>query len=471
MKYSDAVFKDESPDHFRYLRVDEFANEGWWRDYPDNEYNYTHDKDDRSGKPCYYVSLYTESYIDAYFSSSKEYLTEDKYGFSAYDSYMDAIEFGLDGGNRDDAFALIEYQIKFARYMGAKFIRISRKEDFPGFYDLICFYVDRIYDDCYIIEIEDPVEYEEFIHLRSYPSDKVSFHELCMLMSLGFGISESLCEMKAGGNTVAIDRHTRKIILPDMIKSDEDIYLSERTCPLLYFLSRKLEEVGKVGLTLGIPITGLDKKAALFGADHLIFFEDITKKINYFDILYIISKTTDYANFSVYIAAIREETFAYSGRFFDRVIKNVINDMRFRMTASEDGSSPTMRLSIEDRAFNNNLDLLKSFGIAIKSPDIPISRFKLYPDRNIAYVTMKGNEAEISFTPDKERFINVLKDAHFKCWKQEYHGSTHKGLTYAAVIDIGGGIVLGFRGEGSAPKIWEYFISELGEAIADAIAY
>lgn len=166
MKLIDAKFDDYNLNGVE-IYIDYYKHYKWWKYY--TEY------------PCLYVS---DKNNDAYIYHSCAYLTyngdeigyvagrvsrlfNDNYGFNNFDSYLEVNEFCFIDNDQEKCKLLLNYFISFAKYLGCKFIKISLKEDFSGFYNFIKNNFNYVeVDNCYIIKIENPILYDDYIYLK-----------------------------------------------------------------------------------------------------------------------------------------------------------------------------------------------------------------------------------------------------------------------------------------------------------------
>ena len=147
----------------------------------------------------------------------KIWLEKDS-NFPLYDRYIDLLEFAILGTSKKRLHLLFDYLIYFSRLKGAKFIRINAKEKFNNFYSFIVEeYNFKKINDAYYLIIDNPIEIDEYEHLRIYDDDFLTFDDIYFLNMIGFIINKDFCEYQVLGDSITIDRKNGNISFPNCI--------------------------------------------------------------------------------------------------------------------------------------------------------------------------------------------------------------------------------------------------------------
>lgn len=464
MKESDSKLEPWSDGEFRQIHIDdEYTYSGWWKNDSDPGYNYVSDKSKDSYSSDGYVCQYFDGEIEAFVGSTLRALQEDKYGFSKYDRYVEMIEFGWNDTCFISPSYIIEYFIKYARYVGAKFIRIPNKEDFPKFYSKITWWVDEIYeDDCYIIFIDDPIVYDEYIHIKHYDTDIVTVEDLYFLHYIGYEVGRDVCVYKHySGDEIHIDRHTGVITFPSYVwrESNEPTILSPRYYPLLCLFKSYYNTIKAYTLVYDVKINGLDYDFARIGNERLVVFHNISVEDKMFDTLYKISKATSFEKYTTFTAGLISESLFSTYSYCDRKISDDLYNSSLCLDFEGFVVYPPHKKKLEDREFNERLKKIKSFGLVIDGK-APLTEAYVFFEHSYARAVYNGETFEI--TTDNQKIINTLSMAHFGVWEKEYLGG--RDLSWGITLELEDE-TLSFRGSGNAPKIWDYLIKELKEVL------
>ncbi|MBQ7906559.1 MAG: hypothetical protein IJ309_01145 [Clostridia bacterium] len=460
MKELDSKLEPWSDGEFRRIHIeDEYTYSGWWQEEEDPGYNYTRDKSEQLYSACGYVCQYFDSNIEGFVGSALYALSEDKYGFSKYDRYVEMVEFGWDDSCLISSSYLIDYFIEYARYVGAKFIRIPNKEDFPKFYSKIIPWVDDTYEnDCYIISIDDPIVYDEYIHIKHYDEDFVTVEDLYFLHYIGYEIGRDACFFKLFDCEISIDRHTGIITFPSYIYSEceSPTIFSTRYYPLLCMIKYYCNSIKIHSLVYDVKIDGFDYDFAYMGNDRLVVFEDITRSDTMFDTVYRISKTTNFEKYTTFTARILTETLFASYSYCDRKISSDLYNCGLCLELDDCIVYPPHENKLADKELNQRLEKIKSFGLILEDENSALSEAYIFFEPGIASVVYRGRSYELRIEGDE--IIKILQGAHFSTWKQEFcgEGKVSFGITLELEDEA-----ISFRGNGSTPRIWEYFIKDL----------
>ena len=465
MKEADSKLEPWSDGELRRIHIDyDYTYTDWWKTDSDPGYNYVRDKSNDSYYADGYICQYFDGDIEAFVGSTLCALQEDKYGFFKYDRYVEMIEFGWDDTCSISMSYIIDYFIKYARYVGAKFIRIPNKEDFPKFYSKITWWVDEAYEnDCYIISIDNPIVYDEYIHIKHYDTDLVTVEDLYFLHYIGYEVGRDACVYKHySGDEISIDRRTGAITFPSYIwhEGDEPTILSPRYYPHLCLFSNYYTPIKAHTLVYDIKIDGVDYDLARIGNEQLVIFHDISVEDNMFDTLYKISKATSFEKYTVFTASLNIESLFSKYSYCDRRISS---DLYYSSLCLEfDGCVvyPPHKKKLADRDFNERLSKIKSLGLIIEG-ESQLSEAYVFFDHSYARAVYKNKEFELNKI-DKQKVANTLFMAHFGIWEKEYTGDMN--LFWGITLELEDE-TLSFRGNGGAPKIWMYLVNDLIEGL------
>lgn len=467
MKFIDAKLEPWSDGEFNQIYLDEDCQYKWWESNAEYKYLYTCDKNLSNKTPRFCISDYYDGSIIGYCTCIKKFLNEDKYGFKKCDFYVDTLEFAHEGAILGNASNLITYYIRFARYLGAKFIRISTKEDFDRFYFLIAGFAEYYFEgDCYVIEIEDAIEYEEYIHLRSYDTDALSFNDLHFLSMFNYKIEQDKCLIKNGNDEFSIDRKTAKISIPSFITNDKggDLIFCKEQYPLAFYMSRFFEEARKHTLTVNVDISDIPFKFAYLGNELLICFKDFTQDKNVFDILYKISKHVKFKNYRVMNAWYSEEFFNPGAVYSNRVLFNDLFNARLSLETDKYTLYAPSSLIEKNAQFNNNLEQSICFEINLGGKNAKFKQIKILFKSGKALVTLFDGEQKY-YDINALKYIKILERAHFCNWQNNYIGDANSDwLSWDVTLWLENQ-TFNYKGINKTPKIWNYFIGELTEDI------
>lgn len=463
MKLIDAKLEPWTDGKAHRIFVDEEnCYDGWWRSNSDFQITYTCDKSLAPGSLRASIAEYIDYGLHAFVSSAQRVLSEDRYGFSTFDFYIDVIEFGKENTDVDPAY-ILNYLNEFARYLGAKFIRISKKESFPAFYEMISRFADKDLEECYIIDVKYPIEYEERAHVKLYDGDGITFKDILFLHSLGFAIDRDKCYIENGKDLFSIDRKSGAVSYPDFVTAlgEEYLVFGEKVYHVAFYLSRGFEEARALTLTLGVKLDGIDYGFARLGNDKILAFHDVTTEENYFDILYKIKRLGDFKTCCVYTAFMPNGSIYYRGMSTHRNIDCELASSRLCLDVDGYTLYPPASKVAEDRAFNEELINTVFFGIAVSKNGKTVSKITVFPNDGKMLVS-EGDEAEAhTYRIEREKVISILKNAHFCNWKYEYFKKSEGDVfAFGAVLKISDKTFT-YRGTNDAPKILPYLISEL----------
>lgn len=437
----------------------------WWEIYPKKVYNYTKDKNQDINKFRYCICMRINDEAKIYASFNKKILMEEKYNFSKYDIYLDVFEFGSITNSTKNLHLVIDYLIETAKYLGAKFIRISTKEDFSEFYKLLEDYLKLSkMEDCYLYEIEKPIIYEDLQYLKCYDEDVLSFEDICFLYSLRFVIKQDCFELRRGDNEVlTIDRRNGKMTLPSFIINQDgnQLYFDKKLYPFVKYLAENFELVKKHKLIINVKIDDLPFNFGMLGNERIIAFEDIRSDEQYFDILYKIRKKYSLKTLDIYTASVNMETYFHSGWKMSLNLDNELALSRLCLDIEGHSIYPPSNIKKANIEFNDKLNSIISFGVAIVEDNNPLSEIKIFFNDSKMYIKSKFDNIEKTYSINKDKYLNILKNAYFCNWKEEYYKkSSERKISWGVVLMFSNEKII-FKGTNDTPKIWNYFIEEL----------
>ena len=461
MKLYENRFEPYSEDGV-YIDVEEdVCYSGWWknRDYP-LLYTYTKDLAFARGR-C--LAMYVDEEIEGYCDCMEFYLDSDRYGYSKYDRFLMLRELGSDRFSKSERL-LIENLIRYGRYLGTKFIKISTKESFPEFYKFIEGVGAKRDEDSYILAIPEPIDYEDFAHMRVYEGDALTMEDLQFLQTLGLQICESECILLREGVRVTIDRKSGLMTIPDWVCPDEPMRFCKEIYSLVFCLSREMGLILREGLKTNVKIEGLPYRFAMIGKKLPIIFYDLElDSKNYFDILYRMHKYTDCEEFKCYTANLHPEIEFYNGKFYQRSMKKALKNARICLDSEICYCFPTPRMIKEAGEFEELIKQTESFGIKVVEVGNPDKSVSVFFDRRIAKITI-GQRSRVIENIDTEKYREILRNANLQNWKASYPTSSDNAfLSWGMVLNTKKG-TRDYRGTNGGPKALRYFINELLEA-------
>ena len=464
MKWTEANLPAFSNDDGIEIYLDENYQKGWWQSCPDFKYLYVHDKTakDTGVKNC--ITMFKDGYEEGYFICEKNFLICDEHEFSAYDTYLNVLEFGLDDCAESSVNHLIDYLFEFARYMGVKFVKISTKEDFSNFYQLISSYASAKENDCIILKVNSPIEYEDLKHLKSYADDGITFEQLCFLWSRRFTLERRQCHLKIGDDLLAVDRKTGKITFPNFVKNDcaLPLILDDENCGLIAFLTADFNLAKERGLTVGLQIADLPYSFALLGNEKLLVFNDITLSKDVFDILYKMESFFGVKKYSFYNVSLVKNSLWQGYSFSHRDLSAETQNARICLDLDGYTLYPPKSAISSYKEFNEKLNGLTEFGIAIESNDRPFKTLSATINKDkFEFLLVNDDKTEKRLSIAKEKFLKTLKNACFFNWKKVYKKPVSASNFVWAIVLKFGQDCLTYQGANDVPKIWKYLLNEL----------
>lgn len=463
MKLINANLQPFKNDNGIEIFLDENYVKGWWKSCPDFSYLYVHDKNATQTEARNCITMFKDGDETAYFICEKKYLPCDKHGYFSYDTYLNVLEFGIDDEAIDDFDLLVDYLFEFARYMGVKFIKVSKKESFTNFYSLITPYATANESDCFILNVEKTNLYEDFLHLRLYDDDFLTFEELCFLQCRNFTLTRDNCFLKIGDDVLSVDRKTRKITFPNFVKNDGalPLLLDKENCGLIAFLSTELNLAKTLGLTVGVQIADLSQRFAFLGEQKLLVFNDVTLDENVFEILYKIKTHTTFEKYSFYCVNLVKDSLWQGYSFSHHNLNSDLQNARLCLDLEGFTFYPPSSTMAKNMGFNKRLTTLTEFALAIECKESPYKRVVATITGETASVwTLNAGEEEKRISLSKQDFISVLQNACFCNWKNEYKKPI-KNLPYVwAIVLKFGENTQSFRGANDQPKTLKYFLEE-----------
>ena len=437
-------------------RFDGFIN--WWKHYDD--FSYSSDKKQQMNSFEMTCGLY-ESIIEVgyfivrrFFNTGKIKLIDD------YSLYMDLLELGIKNPNDTVNKMLIDYLLYFSGCKGCKIIRISMKESFQSFYDYIKNNYNPIIDDDFMyLMVDNPIEFDDFKHMRIYSADAVGIDDLLFLYSKEYVIDDVICYKNVGNDLIIINRKNKKITMPKYYDG-VPLFLTKKIYPLVAYISELHYE--KKGFSFErININELsiinDFKKELIvrvNNDNALIFFDARLKDNYIDFLIKIKK--EFKSATVYcITDNIDNTLNRLGYMtYDIKIDAELSSSLFWLDSKSKYSNDTKNAINE---FNKRVEKLVVFGLRIKDPNIKFSLviLDLWNQKMRYFINDKKTEYSIN----KNDYIPILKRAYFYNWDSKYSGDS-KNIDWKITIgDFDGNI--SYEGINETPKIWKYFIDEL----------
>lgn len=85
--------------------------------------------------------------------------------------YIELLEFAVTENSEEYADRLFAYLMYLARIDGARFLRVGKREDFAPFYSYVARRATTETAQALYVAVEDPIEYEEYRHVRHYEGD------------------------------------------------------------------------------------------------------------------------------------------------------------------------------------------------------------------------------------------------------------------------------------------------------------
>ncbi|MBQ8885679.1 MAG: hypothetical protein IJY62_04880 [Clostridia bacterium] len=428
----------------------------WWESYEGLTYLYTSDPS-KSVPYGAYVSLYVDGDEEGYFCAVSRILREDTGGFLKYDGYMDLLEFGLLDEEKKYADLLMDYLMYYARAWGAKFVRILKSAKFEAFWTYASARGCTQTDEYIFLPVKNPVAFEDCEHLKGYEDDGLTFDDINYLYSIGFRIGRNECVAGADGQTISVDRKTKRINFPEFVTCGEVLFGEERYALVQYIFFNAYALKGKE-LFVDFRIEGLDISFCAVKDEKLVVFTDITRDPDYLDVLLKIRKATNYRVIDVLTVSYNKAFLLWSG-FREKIeLTRHITDLK----ACLDIEGATRYVPFDKvrqiNAFNGRLEEIKRFEITVVDES---ARIRLDMDFQSGQASFLKGAQEKKYKIDKPYYIQCLKRAYFTNWKQEYAGAENEGaLEWSAVLTFDNE-TLCFSGKNAVPRIWKYFIEDL----------
>jgi len=340
MNSYDAHFEESWTDgKSRNIYLDEDHFYGWWRKMPDAPYNYVCVKDINTVGMTHKISSYLDSAVMGFINCDDAILMRDGYGFEKYDRYLEIYEVGCEGENAEELYVMLGFLTDYARYLGARFIRFLKKESFPAFYAAMGKYAEER-EDSLIIEVDNPVVYDDYVHLRTYSDDAISFDELTFLKMLKFTVDRERCYLKFGDEELSVGRRDRVFTFPSFVKNKtgEPITLSERTLPLAYLFSYAMDNGVKPHLTVNVRVEGVPYELAEIEGQRLFVMHDLFGELTgedatsgaLYNVLSRLYDATGYEKYSICTATLKEGTLYHTASRTDRSLKEDVEDAKPR---------------------------------------------------------------------------------------------------------------------------------------------
>ena len=470
MKFSDAIFEGYSDGELLSIAPDTDCEcAGLWDD-GEAKFAYFHNKEASPYDYRYGISMMQDGRVLGYAHFNLNILDGDRYGHTKFTRYIDLTEFYyLDC--MYDCGLLIDRFIKYARYFGAKFIRISTKEpDFGAFYDRIGFDIDETVEgDCYIRHIEEPIEYDDLIHIREYEGDRLTISDLCFLQHIGFAIDRDYCIYGDGDDAIIADRHSGELSFPACIdEGGVTTLVDEGSYPMLFYLTeaRGYEDVKRQGLRINLKIADHPYNLARLGNERLIAFGNIPIDDNYFKLLYDMKADTGLGVYSIFTAGISKLPDGIVASSCHRSIDNELPMARLCLELDRHYLYPPDTAVRAQQEFNKKLRKLSHFHLGLTDRDGAYCDIKINLSTGIMYVSSLGLDAFSLKNISRKKYIGIFERACFSTWKSYYRGECDgKCEDWTLELEFEGYDTVTFRGTGGYPRIWKYFIRELLEDV------
>ena len=446
-----------------YFHEDHYLSK-WWESYNEcTKYVYTKDKSENyMEEKC--AVLYDDGDQEGYFIVKSKILLEDVEECNKYERYVDLLDFAITFTCEKYTKELLDYLIYYARLDGSRFIRIDRKEDFKDFY----YFLEDHYKciktkKCYIIRVENPIEIEEYEHLRLYDEDVLSFDEISYLSRIGFIVEKDNIYKNLKIGKLNVSRLDASITFPDcIVKNNEKKYVFNTSMyALVYYIAYNNVDIEKYGFNIEYSIPEVDAFICALGDEKLVVLEEKEVLDNYLDFLLKVKKFTKYRSVEMLSMNYNQETLNW-------ILKKEVIDVslyidKLKMCMDLENVSIYAPISTQKDilAFKDKMNSIKSFKIELNSSSYDIRRIDIdFIKEEVMIYYRDKLLKKFSFVGDN-KYLNCLKNAYFSNWLSVYKSRRKENpIKWNIVIDFGSKKIK-FKGKNNTPKIWKYFIEDL----------
>lgn len=297
MRIKDFELEAKTFDNLTIELEDEYMYMNFYK-YQKADFNYIKRRyEENYSKSGYYVGLYEDESIHCgYFYIYENMLLKAEHIYPKHTRYMELLEFGFNKNNVYQANLFVDYLYYYCQSLGANFLKVKTTEKvFNKFYELLKKFKYTVYKEYMYIEIAAK-EFENLKHLKPYKGDKLSFKDLYHLNEIGFDFDvEKGVLVLPDGNRIEINRKTKKITYPLMVKNlSEDSkfnYFNYDSCALVHYIKSHFYDIENHDIELDYKIKGFENRELIKIGQKLITLE----KGKYIDDYQIKDEIVDFA--------------------------------------------------------------------------------------------------------------------------------------------------------------------------------
>ena len=313
MKLNDIQLEEYNNGGIEIYLDEEYFHHNWWNSYEGLTYVYSRDKeqDFSNSDPC--ITMRIDRETEGYFIPRRMILRDGEEVFAKFDRYIELLEFCVTTNDKTHAKTLFDYLLYYARVFGAKFVRIGKGEVFEQFYLFAREYRCLENESFIYVFIDNPIDYEEYEHLRTYDGDGLDFDDLYYLNLIFFRIGEKSCDITLFNETLSIDRATKKISFPSFVLSDDDVLFTKERYSLIKYIVDNASVIKDKKLHIDFKIKDVPIPLCAIENETLIAFSNITELPEYRDILSAIKRNTQYKKLEIFTTKYLCDFFSWIG--------------------------------------------------------------------------------------------------------------------------------------------------------------
>lgn len=461
MRISDKKFNPYHKDNVE-IYVDEHSfYSKWWEGNVDYKYMYSSDKSQVFSINDLCITMCVDNDQMAYAIIKTSFFnnnsTIDNHCF-----YIELKEFGMYSNKIHDAKLLFDYLLYYCKVDGAKYIKISKKEDFASFYEfIISTYPIITIDNEYFIKIVEPYSYDEYAHLKPYANDALSIDDILRLYKTNFTISKDNCFVKFNEEDVlSVDRKTGLISFPKYISYKSNKYLNEKNHALLIYIIRNFNTIKTQDMSLDNYIDNLPYNFAYIGNQKLAVFEEIVNNVTYLNTLLTIKNKTSFKFIDLLTVKYNKKDVTLIAKIENIDILKDINKLKLCLEFDNVFMYPSPSIVKQANAFNNKIDNILNFNITFLDNSYPINSFNIDFIDKIATLIFDQTNKKVIDNINKNYYINCLKEAYISTWKNSYVCNENNGLKWELKLTFKDE-VLTYFGINKTPKIFMIFLNDL----------